>query len=231
MQYQIEGDSFPVVICKLTPGETMICQSGAMSWMNPDVKMETTTNGGIGAMFGRMFSGESLFMNRYTAGNKESMIAFSSSFPGKILPLEITPGKEMIVQKTGYLASTANVKLSVFLQKKIGAGLVGGEGFILEKLSGEGTAFLEIDGSCIEYELAAGQQLVINTGYFAAADSTCSIDVKTVSGMKNILFGGEGIFNTVITGPGKVYIQTKPIASLAAVLKPFFPTQTSSSGS
>ena len=195
-----------------------------MSWMSPNMKMETTSNGGIGKALGRMFAGEAIFQNRYTAEGGQGMIAFASSFPGSIRALTITPDREMIVQKSAFLASDSGVQLSLHFQKKVGAGFFGGEGFIMQKLSGSGTAFLEIDGHAVEYDLAAGQPIIVDTGYLAAMDSTCSIDIQTVPGVKNMFFGGEGFFNTVITGPGKIILQTMPVNSVAATLRPFFPS-------
>ena len=225
MKYSIEGEPLPVVICTLDPGETMITESGAMSWMTPNMKMETTSNGGVGKMLGRMFSGESMFQNRYTAQGGEGMIAFASSFPGSIRAFEIGPGQDIVAQKKAFLASSSGVELSVFFQKKIGSGLVGGEGFIMQKLSGQGMAFLEFDGFVKEYDLQPGQQMVIDTGYLAAMSSTCQMDVQTVPGLKNAIFGGEGIFNTVITGPGHLWLQTMPIPQLAGALIPYLPAK------
>lgn len=224
MKYSIEGEPLPVVICELESNEMMITEKGAMSWMSPNMKMETV-GGGVGKMFGRMFSGESMFVNHYTAMGGPGMIAFASSFPGSIRAFEITPGKEMICQKTAFLASTSNVELSVFFQKKAGAGLFGGEGFIMQKLSGQGVAFVEFDGYIKEYELAAGQSIIVDTGYLAAMDATCSIDIQKVPGVKNMLFGGEGVFNTVITGPGRVLLQSMPIGQMAGTLIPYLPTK------
>ena len=225
MRYEIKGDTLPVVICYLENGERMITERGSMSWMSPNMKMETTSNGGIGKAFGRMFSGEALFQNRYTATGGNGMIAFASSFPGQIRPWEIAPGKEIVVQKAGFLAAQESVELSIFFQKKLGSGLFGGEGFIMQRLSGNGTVFLEFDGHIKEYELAPGQQIVVDTGYLAAMTAGCSIDIQTVPGVKNMLFGGEGIFNTVITGPGRVWLQSMPVAQLAGAISPFIPNK------
>lgn len=224
MKYEIKGDSLPVVICELENGEKMITESGAMSWMSPNMKMETSSNGGVGKVLGRMVSGEKMFQNIYTATNGTGTIAFASSFPGSIRAFEISPGNELIVQKSGFLASEIGVNLSVFFQKKIGSGLFGGEGFVMQKLSGNGIVFVEIDGSTVEYDLQPGQQIVIDTGYLAAMSSTCSMEIQTVPGIKNVLFGGEGLFNTVVTGPGKVILQTLPISNVAAAIRPFIPT-------
>ena len=224
MKYTIEGEPLPVVICELEAGDTMITESGAMSWMTPNMKMETTSGGGIGKMFGRAFSGESIFLNRYTAQNGTGTIAFASSFPGSINPFEIGPGQEIIAQKSAFLAGTSGVELSIYFQKRLGSGLFGGEGFIMQKLSGNGLVFLEFDGYVKEYELEAGQQMVIDTGYLAAMTGSCQMEIKTVTGIKNKFFGGEGFFNTVITGPGKIWLQSMPIAQVAGVLSPYFPS-------
>ncbi len=225
MRYSIEGEPLPVVICTLDSGETMITESGAMSWMTPNMKMETTSNGGVGKMLGRVFTGESMFQNRYTAQGGEGMIAFASSFPGSIRAFEIAPGQDIVAQKKAFLASTSGVELSVFFQKKVGSGLVGGEGFLMQKLSGQGMAFLEFDGFVKEYDLQPGQQMVIDTGYLAAMSSSCKVDVQTVPGIKNAIFGGEGIFNTVITGPGHLWLQTMPVPQLAGALVPYLPSR------
>lgn len=223
MKYSIEGTPLPIVICDLEPGETMITEKGAMSWMTPNMKMETS-GGGVGKMFGRMFSGEGMFQNRYTAQGGPGKIACASSFPGSILAFEIQPGREMIVQKSAFLISTAGVELSVAFQKKLGSAFFGGEGFIMQRLGGSGIAFVEIDGYVKEYDLAAGESMIVDTGYLAAMESTCSIDITTVKGVKNKLLGGEGFFNTVLTGPGHVYLQSMPVNQMADVLRPFFPT-------
>ncbi len=222
MRYKIEGGTLPVVICDLENGEAMITERGSMSWMSPNMKMETGTNGGLGKAFGRIFAGEAMFQNRYTAQGGPGMIAFASSFPGSIRAFDITPSHSMIVQKSAFLASETGVELSVHFQKKLGAGLFGGEGFIMQRLSGQGTAFIEIDGSAMEYTLAAGQSIVVDTGYLAAMEDSCSMEIAAVPGVKNMLFGGEGLFNTVVTGPGKVLVQTMPISAVAGTLRPFF---------
>lgn len=224
MRYEIIGEPLPVVICHVNAGETMITERGSMSWMSPNMKMETTTNGGIGKALGRMFSGDSIFQNKYTAMGGDGMIAFASSFPGSIRALEISPGNGMIVQKSAFLASEASVELSIYFQKRLGAGLFGGEGFIMQRLSGHGIAFIEIDGYAVEYNLAPGQKIVIDTGYLAAMTESCTMEIQTVPGVKNMLFGGEGIFNTVVTGPGKVILQTMPVSNVASTLRPFFPS-------
>ncbi|MCR5468220.1 MAG: TIGR00266 family protein [Lachnospiraceae bacterium] len=224
MKYSIEGEPLPVVVCNLEGGESLITEGGAMSWMTPNMKMETTSNGGVGKMLGRAFSGEKMFQNRYTAAGGEGMIAFASSFPGSIRAFEIGPGQEIVAQKSAFLAAEEGVELSVFFQKKVGSGFFGGEGFIMQRLSGNGLAFLEFDGHVMEYDLEAGEKMVIDTGYLAAMSSSCSIDIQTVPGVKNMLFGGEGLFNTVLTGPGHVWLQTMPVPQLAGVLGRYIPS-------
>ena len=224
MRYQIQGETLPVVICELEGGEKMITEGGGMAWMSPNMKMETTSNGGIGKALGRMFAGEAIFQNRYTAMGGNGMIAFASSFPGSIMDYQIAPGRELIVQKSGFLAAEAGVELSVFFQKKLGSGFFGGEGFIMQRLSGYGTAFLEFDGHVIEYGLQPGQQIVVDTGYLAAMENTCTMEIKSVPGLKNMVFGGEGVFNTVITGPGRIWLQTMPMSNVAAEIFKFMPS-------
>ena len=229
MEYEILGGSFPVVECTLKAGESMITQSGSMAYMDQTITMETSSNGGLKKVVGRLFTNERLFQNIYTSTKDGSKIAFGTCVPGSIMAVKLEQGKSIICQKSSFLASYGSVELSTFFNKKIGAGLFGGEGFIMQKISGEGVVFIEIDGSNKEFVLAEGQQLVLSTGYLVSMDETCKIDVQTVKGLKNILLGGEGIFNTVITGPGKVIVQTMPLAKLANCIYPFLPMPTSSS--
>ena len=227
IKYEIEGGNLPVVICYPEAGQTLCTEGGAMSWMSPNMKMETNTGGGLKKMFGRMFSGEALFMNEYTAQGGNGMIAFAASFPGSIIPYQVTPDNGIIVQKRGFLAMEKGLTLSVYLQKKIGKGLFGGEGFIMQKITGNGLVFLEIDGYCKEYDLGVGQSIVVDTGYLAAMSESCTMDIETVQGAKNIFFGGEGLFNTRITGPGKVYIQSMPVINTAQRLSAYLNTGSS----
>ena len=222
MQYEIKGGNFPVVVCRLADGEKMITEKGSMVWMSPNMHMETV-GGGLGRMFSKAFSGESMFQNHYTARGA-GMITFGSSFPGQIRAVEIAPGQEMIVQKSAFLASEAGVQLSIHFQKKLSVALFGGEGFIMQRLSGRGTAFVEIDGDLMEYELEPGQQLVVDSGNLAGFSVGVKMEIRTVPGMKNKIFGGEGLFNTVLTGPGRVWLQTMPISNVAAALRGYFPS-------
>ncbi len=222
MNYEIKGGSFPVVICNLENGEQMITERGSMVWMSPNIQMETR-GGGLGRMFSKAFSGESIFQNVYTA-HGSGMIAFASSFPGMVKAVKIGPGQEMILQKSAFLAAESGVDLSIHFSKKLGAGIFGGEGFIMQRLSGNGTAFVEIDGDLVEYELKPGQQIIVDTGNVAGYTPGVQMDIRQVPGMKNMLFGGEGLFNTVLTGPGRIWLQTMPICNVAASIRPYIPT-------
>lgn len=224
MKYKIEGEPMPVVICELDPGEQMFTEGGAMSWMSPNMQMETTSNGGLGKALGRSFAGERMFQNIYTAKGGPGMIACASGIPGRILPFEIAPGRELILQKGSFLIAEMGVTLEVHLRHKLKSGLFSGEGFIMQKVSGSGLIFAEIDGHVMEYELASGEQLVVSTGHLAAMTASCTLDVQTVAGMKNKLFGGEGFFSTVITGPGRVWLQTMPICNLAEAIRTYLPS-------
>ncbi|MBS5724268.1 MAG: TIGR00266 family protein [Clostridiales bacterium] len=227
MRYEIEGGNLPVVICYPEAGQALCTESGAMSWMSPNMQMDTNTGGGVKKAFGRLFSGESLFINEYTAQGGPGMIAFASSFPGSIIPYEVTEGNAIIVQKSGFLAMEKGLDLSLFFQRKIGKGLFGGEGFIMQRVSGNGLVFIEIDGHCKESNLGLGESIIVDTGYLAAMSESCTIDIQTVKGAKNIFFGGEGLFNTKITGPGKVYLQSMPVINTAQSLAPYLSTGSS----
>lgn len=226
MKYEIKGTPLPVVIMTLEAGEKIKTDKGAMSWMSPNMEMSTNAGGSIGKAFGRMFSGESMFQNVYTCQGGPGLFAAASSFPGEILAIPITPDKPFIAQKSAFLASEEGVEMAVHFQKKAGAGFFGGEGFILQKFTGNGMVFLEIDGCVIEYELAAGQSMMIDTGVLAAMDASINVSVESIKGLGNALFGGEGLFNTRLTGPGKIYLQTMPRNVMANALQPFIVTST-----
>lgn len=217
MKYEVRNAPFSILVCQLDGGEMMKCQSGAMAWMTRNVKMQTKS-GGLGGMFKKAISGESMFLNNYVA-DAPGEIAFGMSFPGHILAIDVSQ-MPLVAQKKAFLASESTVSMDVFLQKKIGAGFFGGEGFIMEKFSGSGYAFLEVDGAVEERVLGAGEQLVVDSGYLAAMEQSVSMDIEMVKGLGNIAFGGEGLFNTILTGPGKVWLQTMPIAALANSLAP-----------
>ena len=221
IRYEIEGGNLPVVICYPEAGQTLCTESGAMSWMSPNMKMDTNSGGGLKKAFGRLLSGESIFMNEYTAQGGTGMIAFASSFPGSIIPYQVSEGNGIVVQKRGFLAMEKGLDLSVYFQKKLGRGFFGGEGFIMQRITGYGMVFLEIDGHCKEYNLGVGESIIVDTGYLAAMSDTCTMDIQPVQGAKNIFLGGEGLFHTRITGPGKVYIQSMPVINTAQALSPY----------
>lgn len=231
MNYEIKNAPLPVVIVKLNQGESIECQRGAMSWMTPTLEMQTGLGGNGGGGFlgalGKMaksaVTGESVFRNTYSATKGAGEIAFASTFPGDIIAFDTT-NTPIVAQKSAYLANTPGVDMELFFQKKAGAGFFGGEGFIMQKFSGNGTVFLEINGCVCEYTLAAGESLFVDTGYLAAMEATCSVDVEAVKGVGNALLGGEGLFNTKVSGPGKIWLQTMPANSLAGALAPYLPS-------
>lgn len=218
MRYEIKGDNLPIVICYLQNGESVVSESGAMSWCTEDIQVETKGRGGLGKMLGRALSGENMFQNIYTGHGPNSHIAFASSFPGAILPVQISSNQDLIVQKRSFMASEVGVQTEIYFQKKIGAGLFGGEGFIMQRLKGNGLAFLEVDGSLHEYDLEAGQTIVIDTGYLVAMSGSCKMDLRSAGNLTSKFFGGEGWFNTVVTGPGKVYLQSMPLSHLISLM-------------
>ena len=224
MEYEIKGGAFPIVICKLNKGETMKNEGGSMALMSSAVKMETSTGGGILKGLGRALAGDSIFLNFFTAEEDNQEVGFASSFPGKIIPLELDGSKTIIAQKNAYLASEEGVEIEMHFRKKLGVGVFGGEGFILQKLSGTGMVFLEIDGEVVEYDLKEGENLIIDQGHLAAMDETVEFDIQKVKGVKNILVGGEGLFLGNLTGPGKVWVQTMPLTNFVNAIIPYIPS-------
>ncbi len=218
MEAKIVGDSLPVVTCKLSKGESVITETGGMSWMDEGIKMNTSTNGGIMKGLGRALAGESLFMNTYTAERDDVEIAFASSFPGKILEFNLNQGETIIAQKKAFLCAESTVDIAMHFRKKLGAGFFGGEGFIMQKITGPGKVYLEIDGEVVKKELQVGEKLKVDNGYVAAMTSAVKLDITTVPGLKNIVFGGEGLFLTTVEGPGTVWLQSMPISKLAGLL-------------
>ncbi len=223
MQYQIFGENLPAVTIQLNQGESIYTQAGGMTWMSDGIGMETNMHGGFMQGLGRMLSGDSLFMATYTAERNGQEITIASSFPGSIQCLELGGGREYICQKSAFLCATPDVELSATVVKGLAGGLFGGEGFILQRLSGRGLAFVELDGSIRQIDLASGERIKVNTGNVAIFEASVRYDVETVRGFKNILFGGEGLFLTVLEGPGKVWLQTMTLPTFAGKLIPFFP--------
>lgn len=224
MKYEIKGGTLPVAVCTLNNGESLVSEAGAMGWMTDYIEMDTNMKGGLLGGLGRAFSGESVFLNTFTSRADNTMIAFPSSFPGKIVAKELQPGETMIAQKGAFLAGTSSVQLEIAFKKKLGAGFFGGEGFILQKVSGPGIAFFEFDGHVEEYQLAAGQTLKVDTGNVAMFEASVAYNIEMVKGLKNIFLGGEGLFLTTLTGPGRVYLQSMPMANLAGQLSQYIVT-------
>ena len=225
MQYEIVGEPYPAVVCHLQRGEQMKTERGSMVWMDPVMKMETNTGGGgLGKMFGRVLAGDTMFQNFYTAQD-DGIIAFGSCFPGQILPVKIQPGREFIAQKTAFLASETGVNIEMHFNQKMGTGFFGGEGFIMQRLSGEGMVFLECDGSLQRYELAAGQSMLVDTGNVLGFTGGVDISIEKIQGAKNVMFGGEGLFNTKLTGPGTIYLQTMPLSNIVEVIQQHLPSR------
>ena len=219
LDYVIAGGSTPYVVCYLGAGQATVSPSGGRVWMKGMIETETNAQGGFLKSLGRMVTGETFFLSRYVASGP-SEIAFATKMPGAIVPYVLSAGESLICQRGAFLAASPGVELSVFWQKKFGTGLFGGDGFVMQRATGPGIVFLEIDGAAFEYNLAAGEQVICDTGAVAWMDSTCTLDVQMVQGMKNILFGGEGLFNTVVTGPGKVTLQSMSLFGTASLLAP-----------
>lgn len=222
MKYEIWGNMMPAVTFSLEAGESIYTQSGGMSWMTDQMEMTTNMHGGLAKGIGRMFGGESLFMATYTAKAPNQQITLASSVPGEIKIFEIRPGYDIIAQKGAFLCATPGVELKAFVTNAKG-GFFGGEGFILQQYIGQGLVFCELDGAIREIELAAGQKMVIDTGNVAAWESSVTYNSQMVKGFKNVLFGGEGLFLTTLTGPGKVWLQTMSVSELAKRIIPYVP--------
>ena len=223
MQHEIKGGAFPVVIMALQPGESIITEAGGMSWMSSNMRMDTNMKGGLMGGLGRAFSGDSVFLNTYTADGGPGMIACASSFPGTILSLDLGPGQSIIAQKGAFLCGSSTVTLTVHLKRSLGVSMFGGEGFIMQKITGPGRVFLEIDGSLEKYVLAPSQTYMVNNGNLAAYSPNTTVALETVKGMKNIFFGGEGLFHVRLTGPGEVYLQTLTAQNVARSIIPYIP--------
>ena len=226
MQYEIIGGSFPAVKCRLTRGEAMKCESGSMSWMDAGIKMTTEGGGGLGKALGRAFSGESIFFNKYECSADQAEIVFASSFPGSIVPVKLEPGQTIIAQKSSFLASENTVDVAMHFHKKVGGGMFGGMGFIMQRFTGPGTVFLEIDGALEEYELAPGEIKMVDGPHLAILGTGVSFELERIKGAKNVLFGGEGLFLTKVQGPGKIWLQTMPLPGVASEIAKYIPTGT-----
>jgi len=225
MTYEIKGDSLPVLLVRLEAGETISCEAGAMTWMDEGIDMQTS-GGGLGKMFGRLLTNENVFLNQYTA-RIPGEIAFAAKFPGSIRAVEVTPDRPLTIQKGAYLCHMGRIESEVSIQRRIGGGLFGGEGFLMRKYTGNGIVFLEIDGYAVDYMLEPGQRKIVNTGNVVAMQGNMSLDIVQVKGVKNILLGGEGLFNTVVTGPGTLTVQTMPLSQIAMLFYNLIPHSSS----
>ncbi len=223
ISYRIDGTVMQVVTIQLEPGEVIYSESGGMSWMSDNVEMKTTSGGGLGKMLRRAVSGESLFVTDYFVTRGEGIVTFACEFPGKVIPYDLKPGQSLIVQKDGFMCAEKTVDLDLSFRKRLGTGLFGGEGFIMQKVTGPGLVFLEIDGEVVEYELKQGQMLKVDSGHIAAFEPTVDFDITMVKGFSNILLGGEGLFMATLRGPGKVWLQTMPMTHLARKIAQFMP--------
>ncbi|MCW1967476.1 MAG: TIGR00266 family protein [Anaerolineae bacterium] len=222
--FKIVGTTLQAVILNLKRGQHFYSETGSMSWMNDHVNMNTNMGGGLGGLFKRTFTGESLFVVDYVAERENGLIAFSSDFPGKIVPINLASGQGMIAQKGSFLVAEKSVNLSIHFRRQLGAGFFGGEGFILQKFDGPGTFFACFDGEIVEYTLAPGERLKVDTGHVAMFEPSVHYDIEMVKGFKNLLFGGEGLFFTTLTGPGRVWLQTMPMAKLAGAIRQYMPS-------
>lgn len=224
MNYEIKGNVVPAVEVSLSRGESVFTQSGGMFYQTEGIKMDTNTRGGLFKGIGRMFAGESMFMATYTA-TQDAKVAFASTVPGSIIPIDVSEGR-FTIQKGAFLAAKSSIELRTTFNKKLGTGFFGGEGFILQELSGRGIAFLEVDGDAIEMNLAPGEVLKVDTGNLVGFEDSVRYEVESVKGLGNILFGGEGLFLTKLTGPGKVILQTMNMNEFALRVGSYIPTST-----
>lgn len=225
MKYEIKGGNLPVVLVTMDQGESLFTESGGMSWMTDGIKMETNTKGGLLKGLRRTLSGDSLFMTTYTAQQENRHIAFCSDFPGEIKALTLAKGESIICQKKSFLAGESTLDVDMYFKKNMRVGFFGGEGFILQRISGPGTAFVEMDGSVMEYDLAPGEVLKVEQGHVGIFEESVSFDIVTVKGVKNVFLSGEGLFLATLKGPGKVWLQTMPISKLIDLMSQRLPME------
>jgi len=225
MEFTIHGSVMQALEITLQQGESIFTESGGMAWMSDGIGMKTSSRGGLGKAVGRMLAGESFFMTTYTCQAPQGMITFTPESPGKIIPVPLKAGHSIIAQKDAFMCAEESVELAMHFRKRLGTGLFGGEGFILQKLTGPGTAFIEIAGEMQMIDLQAGQKLKIDPGHIAMYEPTCDYDVEMVKGVMNWLGGGEGLFLATIKGPGKVWLQTMPLSNLASKLRGYLGTK------
>lgn len=230
LRYQIIGTTLQALILELQPGQAVYSEAGALSWMSANVQMEAVSGGGLGKMLGRLVTGESLFVVDYRVTNGVGLVAFGNEFPGRIVPIELAANQSLVVQKDAFLCAEKSVQMSVHWQKRLGAGFFGGEGFLLQRLTGPGMFFAELDGETVEYTLQPQQVLLVDPGHVAMFDPTVSFDVQMVRGIKTMLFGGEGLFLAHLTGPGRVWLQTMPMVNLVRAIARYLPRERGGGG-
>ena len=223
MEYKIDGKVMQMLDIHLKQGESIFTESGGMAWMRGNIAMETNTRGGVMAGLGRALAGESLFLTTYTCRSPDGLIVFTPEVPGKVIDVELAPGQSLICQKDAFMCAQDSVALEMHFRKKLGAGLFGGEGFILQKITGPGMAFIEIPGEVRSYELPANAVIRVDPGHIAMFEPTVTYDITRVKGLKNIFFSGEGLFLATLKGPGKVWLQSLPLSNLAAKLSRYLP--------
>ncbi len=225
MRYEITGTTMQTLDVFLSAGDSVFTESGGMAWMKGHIDMETNTRGGLLKGLARSLSGESLFLTNYSCASGEAMITFTPEAPGSIIPVQLAAGESRICQKDAFMAAEESVTLEVHFRKKLGSGLFGGEGFILQKLSGPGIAWVEIAGEVREYNLQAGETMKVDPGHIAMYEPTVNYDIARVKGVKNVLFGGEGLFLATLTGPGRIWLQSLPLSNLASKLIQYMPAK------
>jgi uncharacterized protein (TIGR00266 family) len=227
MEYQIHGTVLQSVDITLSAGESVYTESGGMAWMRGDIEMNTNTRGGLLAGLGRSLAGESLFMTSYVCKSGTATVTFTPGVPGSVMAFHLRAGESLICQKDAFMAAEETVSIEMHFRKRLGSGLFGGEGFILQKITGPGVVFLEIDGDVREYSLTSGETMRIDPGHIAFYEPTVDYDISAVRGLKNVLFAGEGLFLATLAGPGKVWLQSMPIPNLAAKIRKYIPTKSS----
>ena len=230
MKYKISGDNLQLVTLQIDPGEKLFAEAGSMVYQSGNINMEAKLRGGLLKGIGRKFAGETMFLTEFTSAGGTGMVSFGGNAPGTIKPIELSSGREFLVQKDAFLVAEDKIDISVAFQKKLGASFFGGEGFILEKLSGNGTVFIHACGDFVEFDLKPDQVLKVDTGSVVGWDGTVTYDIQRVKGIKTMFFGGEGIFLTTLKGPGKVVIQSMNLGNLATALRPFMPPSGGTSG-
>jgi uncharacterized protein (TIGR00266 family) len=224
MQSKIDGTVMQMLTVYLNKGEAVYTESGGMAWMTNGLEMTTNTRGGLMKGLGRSLAGESLFMTTYTSKTDGAWVVFTPEAPGKVIELDLAPGQSWIAQKDAFMVAEDTVELKMHFRKRVGAGFFGGEGFILQKITGPGKAWLEIPGETVQYTLQANQMIKVDPGHIAAFEETVQYEVETVKGLGNILFSGEGLFLATLRGPGRVVLQTMPLSNLAQKLARYLPS-------